>query len=632
MSARLFRFDGWTLDLQSGELERGEARARLSEHPLQVLAALLESPGEVVTREQLISRLWPDRVVDFDAGLNSAVRKLRVALGDTADTPVYIETLPRRGYRFIAAVEGHPAPAAPPAEAPPLAEPPSPPVVAKKPRAARVGSLLGLVVAGVLVVAGLLLWKLRGAPGVPDQAFTPPPRSVAVLPFVNMSGDNAQEYFSDGLSEELLNTLSQIDELRVAAQTSSFSFKGKSADLHTIAHRLNVATVLEGSVRRQGNTVRITAQLVDGNTGFHLWSNTYDRSLGDALALQTEIATAVASALKITLLSSGSARSDIGGTHNVAALDAYLHGLKLVTASVRSGEEARQTIAAFDEALRLDPNFALAYAARARARVVYGSYFLVQAGPHIFDLARADATRAIALAPELGEAHATLAQVLEIGFLEFSQAEDEYERALAISPGSAWVLHAYSRFAANMGRADTALATAKRALELDPLNMMSYRMLGEAYESARRLPEAAEAFAGAIKLSPTHATEAYQRLGRLYYLMGDIPKAKQYCEAEPDTYHQQACMPLIYEKLGQREAAEAALRVAIAAQGDGSAYQYAQTYAQWGEPEKALDWLEVGLRVHDPGMESLKTDSFMDPVRKFPRFKALEQALRYPPD
>jgi TolB-like protein/DNA-binding winged helix-turn-helix (wHTH) protein/cytochrome c-type biogenesis protein CcmH/NrfG len=631
MSARLFRFDGWTLDLQSGELERGEARTRLSEHPLQVLAALLENPGDVVTREQLISRLWPDRVVDFDAGLNSAVRKLRVALGDTADTPVYIETLPRRGYRFIGVVEEPPGPEVSPAEVPPLAEP-APPVATEKPRAARRWSLLGFAIAGVLVVAGLLLWKLRGAPVPPDRTFAPPPRSVAVLPFVNMSGDSAQEYFSDGLSEELLNTLSQIDELRVAAQTSSFSFKGKSADLHTIAHKLNVATVLEGSVRRYNNTVRITAQLVDGNTGFHLWSKTYDRNLGDALALQTEIATAVASALKITLLSSNNARSDVGGTHNVAALDAYLHGLNLAMASVRSGEEARQTIAAFDEALRLDPNFALAYAARSRARVVYGSYFMVQAGPNIFDLARADATRAIALAPDLGEGHALLAQVLEIGFLEFGQAEDEYERAMAISPGSAWVLQAYSRFAANMGRADTALTTAKRALELDPLNILSYRMLGEAYESARRLPEAAEAFAGAIKLSPAHATEAYQRLGRLYYLMGDIQKAKQYCEAEPDTYHQQVCMPLIYERLGQREAAEAALRVAIAAQGDGSAYQYAQTYAQWGEPEKALDWLDVGLRVRDPGMESLKTDSFMDPLRKLPRFKAVEQALRYPPN
>src|SRR5262249_30634817 len=151
-----------------------------------------------------------------------------------------------------------------------------------------------------------------------------------------------------------------------------------------------------------------------------------------------------------------------------------------------------------------------------------------------------------------------------------------------------------------------------------------------AYESGRRFPEAAEAFAGAIKLSPTHATEAYQRLGRIYYLMGDIKKAKQYCEGEPDTYHQQVCMPLIYEKLGQRAAAEAALRAAIEAQGDGSAYQYDQTYAQWGQLEKALDWLEVGLRVRDPGMESLKTDAFLDPLREFPRFRKIQEALRFP--
>lgn len=239
MSARIFRFDDWTLDVQSGELQRGSARTRLQEHPLQVLASLLECPGEVVTREQLIARLWPSSVVDFDTGLNTAVRKLRVALGDTADTPRYIETLPRRGYRFIGAVEGPATPCPAPSSG------------------ARMSLKMGVATVLVLAAAGLIAWLLRSgvlhSPESPSHpalsTFAPPPHSVAVLPFVNMSGDTSQDYFSDGLSEELLNALSRIDELQVAAQTSSFYFKGKSVELPTVAHQLNVATVLEGSVR-----------------------------------------------------------------------------------------------------------------------------------------------------------------------------------------------------------------------------------------------------------------------------------------------------------------------------------------------------------------------------------------------
>jgi TolB-like protein/DNA-binding winged helix-turn-helix (wHTH) protein/Tfp pilus assembly protein PilF len=640
MAARIFHFDGWMLNLQSGELERGSTRTRLQEHPLQVLASLLENPGGVVTREELIAQLWPDRVVDFDAGLNSAVRKLRVALGDTADTPRYVETLPRRGYRFIGAVEGSgdaqaaALVASDPGDGSRAAE--------ADPRVPRRRFWM-VAVPCVLVLAGLLAWLTRGAfvhtpsasssPGarVAAPAFTPPPHSVAVLPFVNMSGDPSQDYFSDGLSEEMLNTLSQIDELQVAAQTSSFYFKGKGADLDTVARKLNVATVLEGSVRREGHTVRITAQLINAVTGFHLWSRTYDRDLGDMLALQTEIANAVASALKVTLFDANSARTGLGGTRDPLALDAYLRGLKLSGATVRSGEEARQTIAAFSEALRLDPDFALAYTGRARARLEYGSYFLNQATRAAFTDARDDATRAIALAPQLGEAHAALGEVLEIGFFDFAPAADKFARAMALSPGDARVLRAYSHFAATMGHADVAIPAARHGVELDPLNVLAYRVLGDALESARQFPEAAAAFDRAIKLNPTHASEAYQRRGRLYYLMGDVQAAKASCEAEPDTNHVQTCMPLIYEKLGQHAAAEAALVTAIAAQGEGSSFQYAQIYAQWGETQKALDWLETGLRIRDPGMECVKTDAFLDPLRGQPRFQAIERALKFPP-
>ncbi len=627
LNARIFRFDDWTLNLQSGELEREGTRTRLQEHPLQVLATLLENPGQVVTREQLIARLWPSTVVDFDTGLNTAVRKLRAALGDTADTPRYIETLPRRGYRFIGVVqEGDGSmdkgPVGPVASA----------TISARVPAAR-GRFFKFLVPIALVVAVVVAWLLRsGTFQHPTTgSFSPPPHSVAVLPFVNMSGDAAQEYFSDGLSEELLNALSRIDELQVAAQTSSFYFKGKAAALDTIAHKLNVATVLEGSVRRSGHTVRITAQLVDATSGFHIWSQTYDRNVDDALVLQSDIANAVASALKITLLNSTAVKNDLGGTRNPKALDAYLRGLNFLAATLRSGEEARQTIAAFTEAINLDPNFALAYTARARALIDYGGFFMIEATHETFTKAKTDATRAVTLEPDLGEGHAALGAALETGFLDFAGAAMEYERAMALSPGSARVLRAYSRFAGNMGHTDVGITTARRNVELDPLNVDAHRTLGEAFENARRFPEALAAFEAAIKLNPTHATEAYQRAGRLHYLMGDFQKAKVACEAEPDIYHLQSCMPLIYEKLGQHDAAKAALAIAMEAQKDFSSYQYAQIYAQWGQPDEAIDWLERGVKILDPGVESMKVDPFLDPLRGQPRYQAIERSLKFPP-
>jgi TolB-like protein len=462
-----------------------------------------------------------------------------------------------------------------------------------------------------------------------EAAFAPPLHSIAVLPFVNGSGDKQQEYFSDGLTEQLLNSLSRITELHVAGRTSSFYFKGKDVDLSTVAHKLNVATVLEGSVRRSGHTVRITAQLVNAVTGFQLWSRIYDRNLGDVLKLQSEIANAVASALQVTLLNDVAAKIELGGTRNPLALDAYLRGLKLDAATVHSAAELRATIDAYTAALRADPNFALAYAARARAKLGWG-YFLIEAPPDAFASARTDAGDAVALAPELGDGYAALGEVLERGFFDFADAANEHERALALAPGDARVLRAYSHFAAYMGHMDAAIASARRNVELDPLNLLAYRTLGEALHAARRYEEAIAAYDQAIDLNPGHASEVYQRRARSYYMVGNFPLAKASCEAEPDHYQVQLCMPLVYERLGQRAAAEAALATAIAAQREFSSYQYAQIYAQWGDIKKALDWLETALRIRDVGLEYLKTDAFLDPLRSQPRFQAIERQLKFP--
>ncbi|TLZ50468.1 MAG: tetratricopeptide repeat protein [Gammaproteobacteria bacterium] len=463
----------------------------------------------------------------------------------------------------------------------------------------------------------------------PTAPFGPPPHSIAVLPFINLSGDQEQEYFSDGLTEELLNSLAEINELQVAARTSAFSFKGKDNDIGTIARKLNVATVLEGSVRRSAHTVRITAQLINAVTGFHLWSKTYDRDLGDVLKLQTEIATAVATALKVTLLGDTAARIELGGTHNPAAFDAYLRGSKTLSAA-RSGNDAQTAIAAYAEAIRLDPRYALALAGRSQALTAYAQENT--SGPALrqsLDKAQADARRAIELAPDLAEGHLALARFFDSS-LDFARASEEYERAAALTPGNAQVLREYGRFAVWMERAEPGIAAVRRALVLDPLDPRSHDRLGQALLYAHRYEEAIVAFKGAISLDPDPPLSAYWGSGIGYYALGNFQKARASCEIKPDHWGSQWCLAVTYDKLGRHADAEAVLAKLRASNGDGPAYQYATIYAQWGETAKALDWLEAAVRLHDTGLAYLKTDPLIDPLRKEPRFQAIERALKFP--
>jgi serine/threonine-protein kinase len=325
-------------------------------------------------------------------------------------------------------------------------------------------------------------------------AFTPPPHSVAVLPFVNLSGDRDQEYFSEGLTEELLNSLTEISELQVAGRTSAFSFQGKDTDISTIARKLNVGAILEGSVRRSGHTIRITAQLLNAVTGFHLWSKTYDRDLGDVLKLQTEIATAVAGALKVTLLGNEVAKIELGGTRNPEAFDAYLRASK----AARSGQGAssyQNAIGGYTEAIRLDPNYALAFAGRSLALTSYAGEFANDtAVRELYARSEVDARQALKLAPELAEGYLALARYLGSTPLDYIHASEAYERAMALAPGDAEVLAGSGVFAVLMGHFDVGLAAIRHAVALDPLNPQSHETLGEALFWIRRYQEAIAAF------------------------------------------------------------------------------------------------------------------------------------------
>jgi TolB-like protein/tetratricopeptide (TPR) repeat protein len=515
---------------------------------------------------------------------------------------------------------------------------PKPVLASWRSKTALLATIAVLVLALGYLVANRLVFSKRGAevgaaPGpaaqsAPATGFNPPPHSIAVLPFVNMSGDKDQEYFSDGLTEELLNSLSEINELQVAARTSAFSFKGKDTDIGTIARKLNVGAVLEGSVRRSAHTIRITAQLINAVTGFHLWSKTYDRDLGDVLKLQTEIATSVASALKVTLLGDIAAKVELGGTGNPAAFDAYLRGAK-ADRSTRDTKDLPAAIAAYTEAIRLDPHYALAFAARsiafASASVEAETAAAIREGN---DKAQADARQALDLAPDLAHAHVALAFVLD-QTLHFTQANDEYEGALALAPGNAEVLRRSGEFAVLMGRFDAGIAAARRAVVLDPLARQSHFGLGFALYYARRYEEAVAAFAEVISLDPD-MKETYGDRGFAYYALGDLERAGASCETKRDNWLSQQCLAVIYDKLGRHADAEAELAKLKAALGDAAAYQYATIYAQWGDPAKALEWLDTAWRLRDSGLEYLKTDPLMDPLRQEPRFQTVMRELKFP--
>jgi TolB-like protein/cytochrome c-type biogenesis protein CcmH/NrfG len=445
-----------------------------------------------------------------------------------------------------------------------------------------------------------------------------------------MSGDKEQEYFSDGLTEELLNSLAEINELQVAARTSAFSFKGKDTDIGTIARKLNVASVLEGSVRRSGNTVRVTTQLINAVTGFHLWSHTYDRDLGDVLKLETEIADAVASALKVSLLGDVATKIELGGTRNPAAFDAYLRGRKAHLAA--HGDKDYQTaITAYTEAIGLDQNYALAFANRSLALRDYANEVSGPVVRESLEKAQADARKAFALAPDLAEGHLALASYFETGLLDYTRANEEYQRALALAPGNAGVVRGYGRFAAFMGRTEVAIATLRRAVALDPLSRESHAGLGAALYWARQNNEAIAGYRDALALDPENP-RVNALLGAAYYALGDFRSARASCERNADYWESQWCLAVTYDKLGRHADAEAQLAKLKAAQGDDVAYQYAEIYAQWGDTPKALQWLETALRVRDAGLVQIKVDPQIDTLRKEPRFQAVMWELKFPTD
>jgi len=489
--------------------------------------------------------------------------------------------------------------------------------------------LAAIAVLGAIAVDHLSLSRRLGQP-----AFTPPQHSVAVLPFTNLSGDPNQEYFSDGVSEEVINALSHVEALQVSARTSSFSFRGENVDVGTIARRLNVAAVLEGSLRRSGDTVRVTVQLIDTVNGYHLWSQNYDRNLKDILTLQTDIATAVAQEMKVKLLGDEAAKIEVGGTRNPEAYDAYLRGMQILI-TAQDIAASRRALAAFDQAIALDADYAAAYAQRAHTlRNIANRSTDATVVRQLFAAARQAGERAVALAPDYADAHMILGwHVLVWGFLDFNGAEREIDRAMALAPGSASVLDGYSGFQGIIGHHAVALAAIRRAIALDPQNPRYREHLLQNLSWARRFKDVLAAVEDAKAL---HA-EGYDAglFSATSYLALHRPGlAAQTCEspATPlDEGDRHFCLALAYHALGQIERAAAELNQLKALSGDLGAASYAAVYAQWGDPDAALSWLATAERLQKASLVHLEVDWMLDPIRNQPQFQALLRRLNFPP-
>jgi serine/threonine-protein kinase len=495
------------------------------------------------------------------------------------------------------------------------------------PAAARGGNRWKIVgPAFVLLLAALAaaFWMGRERRGPGTTASQPRTPSIAVLPFVNISDDQSYEYFSDGLAEELLNDLAKIPGLRVAARTSSFRFKGKNEDVRIVGEKLNVITVLEGSVRKEGKRVRITAQLIKTGDGFHLWSETYDRELQDVFEVQDEIARSVAGSLKVKLL--GSIVTPSVQEKNTNAYNAYLQGRYFFER--RGKENLEKAIAYFEEAIKLDPDYAEAWAGLALTRFTQADrvYLPLQEG---YRKAREAAERALALDPNLAEAHAAMGWIKKNYDWDWSGADASYQRALALEPGNATVVRGAAVLALNLGRFEQALSLDRRAAELDPLSASTQNNIGVDAYYAGRLDEAVLAVKKTLDLNPERPI-AHWLLGLIYLAQSRPQEELAEMEREPESAYRLQGLALAYHGLGRKKESDAALAEYIAKYPADGAYQIAQIYALRGESDRAFEWLERAYAQRDSGLVQIKGDPLLKSIEHDPRHAAFLQKMRLP--
>lgn len=491
-----------------------------------------------------------------------------------------------------------------------------------KPAAIRIGRRQALIIGAgsVAALGGLALWRGGFAGGGAGRSVN----SIAILPFRNVGGDPAQRYFSDGLAEELRTTLSRNRLLDVAAETSTNRLSEAGKQPQEISAALHVGHVLDGSVRRGGDMLRITARLIDGASGFEKWAQSFDRKIDDVLAVQSEIANYVADALAARV----GANNDTGRTRNAKAFDAYLRGRALLKQAA-SEKTDRGALAAFDDAISRDPQFALAYAARASALAIIASTYasgkeLVALQQHAFEAAQ----RAVKLAPDMAEGQAALGYVLANVRLDHRGAELPFQRAYELGFGNADLLTAYGEFATNTGRFGDATAAIDRALRLDPLNPSVLRSAALLAFYARDLAKAETAFSAALTLNVDGGV-IHRKLGDLYLIQGRIEQAQAQYLLEPLEILRLPGLAIVEMKLAGVAAGEARLIEMTRRFGTNCFYQQLEIFSQWGRIGPALDALDKAMAVRDSGLAELRNDPLLDPLRAQPRFAAARNELGF---
>ena len=628
------RFGVFEVDLQTGELTKRGLRLRLQEQPFRLLAILLEKPGELVTREELRARIWPQTFVDFDHGLNKAISKIRDALGDSAENPRFVETVAGRGYRFLAdvtevhdarpeiagidlAVHGDPEP---------LRSIELGALAVRLPRA-HTWSFYGFGLALFLALTIALSWIFG-----PWGRSSPTVRSLAVLPLENISGDASQEYFADGMTDELITDLGKISTLRVISRTSAMAYKRTRKPLAEIARELNVEAVVEGGVVRSGDYVRITAQLIEAPADRQLWAESFEGDLRDTLALQRSVARTIAGQIRGALVGQEQAALDKSKAVNPEAYEAYLKGRYFW--NKRTGDGLRKAVAYFSHAIEADPNYAEAYSGLADAYALSGDWeYGVVSPQEAFGQARAAAAKALTLDDSLGEAHTSLAFALDLYGWDWQAAEKEYEQGIKLSPGYSTLHLWYAWHLMVVGRTSEGILELRKAESLDPLSLIVGADLADALCIARLYDKSVEQSRKTLELDPNFAVAHYELGQALVQKQSANEAIVEFRKAIALSGHSGAFdsnLAYAYSVSGQKdEATKILAELAATSDKNHSAdANIALIYVGLGDNDQAMIWLE---KAYDAQFNpSILLRPAWDPLRSDAQFKDLRRRIGLP--
>lgn len=611
------RFGVFEADRKTGELRKHGSKVRLSGQPFEILTLLLERPGEVVTREELRAKLWPDNTfVDFDHSVHAAINKLREALGDSAEQPSYVETLPRRGYRFIGTVNNSEAVKA--ATKKETAE-----GDARK-RWLSWAAALALFAALIATISIFYLRRMREHVG---NSTAPPFQSLAVLPLTNLSGDPEQEYFSDGMTDALITDLAQIDSLKVISRTSTMKYKKTDKPLPQIARELHVWGIIEGTVQRSGERVRITARLIEGATDRHLWAQSYERDMRDVLALQSDVAHGITDEIRIKLFPKNPTH-----TVNPEAYEAYLLG-RYIFNSATSEADIDRSISRFEFARAKDPQSSLPFAGLAISYVALSDYY--QPPREVMPKAKQAAKKALELEETLSEAHDALGWVEFAYDWDWPAAERDLRRALELNPGNALAHDHYANYLSSSSHHPEAFAEARRALEIDPLSLAVqadsgfYSYMGREYDRAIDLERSALRLDPNCNTCRAYLALAYVQKGQLAEALSEARRVKLSSASPLDV----ATAGSVIAAAGERTEAESLLRDlrAVMKKRFVCPYEIATTYLALGQQDQAIRQLKNAYEAHSICMIWLKVDPRLDTLRSDPRFAELVHLVGTPP-